>query len=312
MKRKHTAKFYQNFVLGFRENSTAYQVETFLCFSWVYKNVCKQSHCFLTLLQGSFVARLEKYGEIMELIEAIENRRSIRRFKSRAIPKDNLYYLIELAMHAPSAGNLQDYQFIVCTNKDMIDDLPSCCMDQTWIATAPTVIVVCSQPSVQQNWYGPAGDGFARHNASAAAQNILLAAHDFGLGACWVSGFDTDKINHLFHIPEGVRIEAIIPIGYSDEEVDEITKKDLKTALFYDFYGQDVQDFEKVTREVALLRDRKFRHIKKQVQPKISSHLQTLKEKIKFPQKKSQKETPEEFDEETNILEEQQGKYLKN
>ncbi|MFW5977047.1 MAG: nitroreductase family protein [Candidatus Nanoarchaeia archaeon] len=227
----------------------------------------------------------------MEIIEAIEKRRSVRRFKSRAIPKDDLYYLIELAMKAPSAGNLQDYQFIVCTNKDMIDNLPSCCMDQSWIATAPTVIIVCSQPLVQQNWYGPAGNNFARHNGAAATQNILLAAQEFGLSTCWVGGFDTDKINHLFHIPQGVRIEAVIPIGYPDQEAANIAKKGLKTALFYDFYGQDVQDFEKVNREVALLRERKIRHMKKKVQPKISSSFQTLKEKINFPKKKSQEES---------------------
>ena len=152
----------------------------------------------------------------MDIISAIQTRRSIRRFKYRQIPKDELYLLIELALCAPSAGNLQDYQFIICTNSDTIDELPEYCMDQHWISSAPAVIVVCSQPEIQEKWYGPAGDFFARQNAAAATQNILLSAHALGFGTCWVGAFDVDSINHLFNIPQVVRVKALIPMGYAD------------------------------------------------------------------------------------------------
>jgi nitroreductase len=216
----------------------------------------------------------------MDIITAIETRRSIRRFKFRSIPKDDLYYFIELALCAPSAGNLQDYQFIICTNKDTISQLPSLCMDQDWIETAPAVIVVCSRPEIQKQWYGPGGELFALGGACAAIENILLSAHAFGYGACWVGAFDKDRINHLFDIPQAVRVEALIPLGYPDEDPSPVVKKELKSSLFFDKYGVDLQDFEKVSGEVALLRERKLRHFKKQVNPKISSMVSSLKDKL--------------------------------
>ena len=216
----------------------------------------------------------------MELTTAIESRRSIRRFKFASVKKEDLYYIVQLALCAPSAGNLQDYQFIVCTNKDMIQELPAMCMDQAWIDTAPAVIVVCSQPQEQNKWYGPAGDVFARQGASAAVQNILLSAHDLGLGACWIGGFDNDQVSHLFGVPEDVRIEAIIPIGYPDEEPEEIIKKEFVSTMFFDKYGVDLQDLELSSKEFALLRDRKLRHAKKHSKSKISSFVNSMKSKL--------------------------------
>jgi len=130
----------------------------------------------------------------MNTLKCINTRRSIRNFSDKPVDKDDLYLLVEAGMCAPNAGNLQDFKFIVTTKQEIINKTAEICMEQGWISTATGLIVICSQPGKQKEWYGPRGEHvFATQNASAAAQNILLAAHEIGLGACWIGGFDQQK-----------------------------------------------------------------------------------------------------------------------
>ncbi len=205
-------------------------------------------------------------------------RRSIRRFKAKPVERDDLHFIIEMAMKAPSAGNLQDYRFIIVRDKAVIKELPDYCMDQMWISGAPIVIVVCSQPKLQKKWYGAPGEIFARQNAAAATQNILLAAHGLGLGACWVSGFNQEKVDNLFELNGKARVESIIPIGYPAEKPVSKTEFTLNNMLFFDIYEGDIADWDRFTKNYSGIIEKKLASAKEKFKEKSSGAKVTIKD----------------------------------
>lgn len=213
----------------------------------------------------------------MDTFEAIHNRRSIRQYKSIPVDKDQLFYLVHLALRAPNAGNLQDFQFIVCTDRETIMSLPQHCMDQMWISSAPAVIVVCSRPEIQKKWYGEAGDFFARQNAAAAAQNICLGATAMGLGTCWITGFNQEKVEEHFKADGSARVEAILTIGYAAEKPDPRREPRIESHMFFDSYGNDIKNFHKFNQDYSVFIEKKFKKVKE----KQKDTSVVLKEKAK-------------------------------
>lgn len=203
----------------------------------------------------------------MDAFKAIFSRRSYRRYKRKAVPKDLLYFLVEAGMKAPSAGNLQDFAFIVTSDKKVINQLPEMCMEQTWISSAPAVIVVCSQPQKLAQWYGERGRHvFSIQDASAAAQNILLAAHASGLGACWVGGFDQESVDGLFKTEGKARVEAIITVGYPNERPAPKHEKGIELMMYFDKFGNDTPDKLLKNKDYSLKLEQQLEHAEEKAQ----------------------------------------------
>lgn len=154
----------------------------------------------------------------MDLFEAIKNRRSIRVYKSDPIPDEVLNKILDAARWAPSAGNRQPWEFIVVNDRVVKRYLSDAALEQIFIEDAPTTIVVCANEARSAGIYGDRGRRFyCLLDAAAAVQNMLLAAHAFGLGACWVGAFDDEAVINILSLPSGVRPVAIVPLGYPDE-----------------------------------------------------------------------------------------------
>lgn len=220
----------------------------------------------------------------MDLIDAITKRRSFRDFKDRRVEKDDLLFLCELGMKAPSAGNLQDYRFIISRDRNKIAALPAACMDQEWIRYATGVIVVCSQPSMQIKWYGEQGSFLATQNAAAAAQNILLGAHSLGLGACWVSGFDKDKVAKIFGVSGDGRVEVVIPIGYPAGKPDKKVENAIDVMVYFDNFGNDKADLILLNKDYSSKMEEYLEEAKFRVNrdtPKVQGFFGDLKNKLK-------------------------------
>ena len=216
----------------------------------------------------------------MDVIKAITTRRSFREFKDRRVEMDDLLFLCELAMKAPSAGNLQDYRFIVSRDRKKIAKLPAVCMDQEWIRHATGVIVVCSQPSIQIKWYGEQGSFLATQNAAAAAQNILLGAHSLGLGACWVSGFDKEKAGSIFGVGGDARVEVVIPIGYPVGKPEPKSENAIDVMVYFDSYGNDKADLALLNKDYSVKMQEHLEEAQYQID-KQSKKVKPMIEKIK-------------------------------
>lgn len=150
----------------------------------------------------------------MELQQAIRSRRSVRAFHPDPVPAEALEDLLELANWAPSAGNLQSRDFVLVREESARRDLARAALDQEFLAQAPVVLAVCADLARVATRYGRRGrELYALQDAAAAAQTFLLAAHEAGLGTCWVGAFDEEAVRRILHLPRDVRPVALIPVG---------------------------------------------------------------------------------------------------
>ena len=221
----------------------------------------------------------------MDTLNCIMSRRSIRNYLRKPVEFDKLTLLLKAASKAPSAGNLQDYRFIVVTDKDVIKGLADHCTEQYWIGQAPVILVVCSDTERTESYYGLRGQRlYSIQNAAAAIQNILLAAHNMGLGACWVGSFEEDYLLSILGIPDDVRPQAIITIGYADGEPIEREEESIDSMVYFNKYGATIENMNLLLREY----NKEIEKITKAVDPvtddavkKIGEHAKKLVKKAK-------------------------------
>lgn len=150
----------------------------------------------------------------MDLFEAIRLRRSMRGFTREEVSEQEVEKLLEAARLAPSAGNIQPWEFVVVRKAYAKRRLAEAALDQYFIAEAPVVIVVCADEGRSGAGYGSRGVNlYCLQDTAAAIENILLAACALGLGACWVGAFRELEVRRILSVPRGVRPVAIVPVG---------------------------------------------------------------------------------------------------
>jgi len=158
----------------------------------------------------------------MELIDAIHTRRSIRKFLAKPVPEEMITILLKAAMAAPSAGNQQPWHFIVITDRAKLDAIPAFHPYSKMVLQAPAAILVCGDPD------GKKWPTFWDQDASAATQNMLLAARDLCLGTVWVGIYpEKDRMEgfrKLFAIPENIYPFALVPVGWPDGQFEAVNR----------------------------------------------------------------------------------------
>ncbi|MEQ8187761.1 MAG: nitroreductase family protein [Candidatus Eremiobacterota bacterium] len=170
----------------------------------------------------------------MELFEAIRKRRSIRQFTSEYVPDDYVNKILEAAILAPSAGNLQSWYFIVVRNKTLIENLAMAAWNQECVRNASLLIVVCCDTG-RIAPYGKRGtELFTLHDTGAAIENMLLASTALGLGSVWVGAFDEVEAAELLGLNwNEFRPVAIIPTGFPAEEPSMPSRRSLSETAEY-------------------------------------------------------------------------------
>jgi nitroreductase len=174
---------------------------------------------------------------MVEVFEAIQGRRSIRAFESREVPEELVERLIEAARWAPSAGNIQPWEFIIVRKQEIKRKLAEAALWQSFIEEAPVVIVVCADEVRSTQGYGMRGKTlYCIQDTAAAIQNIHLAAYSMGLGTCWVGAFGEDEARKVLKTPAGIRPVAIIPVGYPAETPSPRSRRPLKQIVHYETF----------------------------------------------------------------------------
>lgn len=168
----------------------------------------------------------------MDFWEVIKKRHCVRRFQDKAVEKEKIEKILYAATSAPSAGNVQDWRFIIVQSKSKRFELSEAALGQEQVVEAPVVIVICSNLDEIFGRYGERGaELYSIQNAAAATQNLLMAATDLGLGACWVGAFDEEKVKKILDLSGHYRPLAIIPLGYPAEEPETHPKKSLDEVV---------------------------------------------------------------------------------
>ncbi|MCS7385602.1 MAG: nitroreductase family protein [Candidatus Methanomethylicota archaeon] len=173
----------------------------------------------------------------MDLFEAIKGRRSIRRFVRKEVPEEHVKRILEAAIWAPSAGNLQPWEFIIIRDEKVKTEIARAALGQMWITEAPVVVVVCANELRSARHYGERGRSlYCIQDTAAATQNMLLAAHALGYGTCWVGAFLENEVKQVLNLPEHVRPVAIIPIGVPGEKPAPRPRIPLNQVVHYEKY----------------------------------------------------------------------------
>jgi len=170
----------------------------------------------------------------MELFEAIEKRKSIRKYRADSIPEEFITKILEAGILAPSAGNLQTWRFIVVKNKQIKDALAGAAFGQGPVSQAPVVIVVCCDMERTAGYGSRGRELYTFHDTGAAIQNMLLAATALGLGTVWVGAFDEEKAANILELDYNLyRPVALIPVGYGAEEPKARPRRSLNEVVDY-------------------------------------------------------------------------------
>jgi len=173
----------------------------------------------------------------MDVLEAIKGRRSIRAFQSKGIPPEIVKKLIDAARWAPSAGNIQPWEFIIVRKTKIKRRLVEAALGETFIGEAPVVIVVCANENCSFQGYDMRGKTlYCIQDTAAAIQNIHLAAYSLGLGTCWIGAFREEEAREILRIPNGVRPVAIIPAGYPAEFPPPRSRRPINQIVHYETF----------------------------------------------------------------------------
>jgi nitroreductase len=195
--------------------------------------------------------------------EAIERRRSIRKFKTEPIPEDCIAELLDSARLAPSGSNAQPWRFKVVKEPDVKSKLAQAAYGQAFIATAPVVIVCCADiqgyldgtvsgaqdlgkiaaiearfvailqnrverlKTIEPHELGPR----IAVNVAIAIEHIVLRALDFGLGSCWIRLIDVQKVREIFEWDDSIYVVALLPLGYPAESPEARKRLELRDIL---------------------------------------------------------------------------------
>jgi nitroreductase len=167
----------------------------------------------------------------MEVHKAIQSRRSIRTYDSREVEEDKLSRVLESGRLSPSAGNRQERRFVIIRDAKTRKLLSEAARNQKFVAEAPVVIAACS---VETEYIMACGQAAYPIDTAIAVDHMTLAAVEEGLGTCWIGAFDEKKVKEILNIPDGVRVVALLPLGYPSAIPHPTPRKSLDEIVMWE------------------------------------------------------------------------------
>jgi len=210
----------------------------------------------------------------MDIFKAVQERRSCRKYLEKPVEFEKVTLMLEAGTHAPSAGNIQPWKYILVNDKGSISKVASHCFQQYWIESAPLIIAVCSCCEKMGMHYGERGMRlYSIQSVAAAIENMLLTATGLGLTTCWVGAFEDEKIKTLLKVPANVNVHALITVGYPDEKPKEKNFVPLSSCVFFNTYGMKIKHLNRVLNDYSVVVDKYI----EQAQPVLDKLLNKLK-----------------------------------
>jgi nitroreductase len=162
----------------------------------------------------------------MDALEAIRKRRSVRKYTGAPIPRQDLETIVDAGRLAASGSNAQPWDFIVVTDREMIQRLK---VAAQWMENAGAIIAVVMDP--ESRWWVEDG--------AAAVENMLIASTALGYGSCWLEGYTLPRekeFKSLLGVPEEKRLLTLVPLGVPVEWPTK-DKKSLREVVHWERYG---------------------------------------------------------------------------
>ncbi|MCQ9207947.1 MAG: nitroreductase family protein [Omnitrophica bacterium] len=162
----------------------------------------------------------------MDTFSAINKRASVREYQSRPIEKDLLEKLIDAGRRAPTARAVEPWEFVVIQDRETLKTLGKIATSGGFIKDALACIAIFCQDTK-----------YYLEDGSAATENVLLAAVELGLGACWVAGDKkpyVDEVAGLLGVPAGFKLISLIPLGWPKKEIKQLKKRNLEQVIHWE------------------------------------------------------------------------------
>ena len=179
---------------------------------------------------------------MLELYEALQNRRSVRKYSGEQVDEKKLKNILEAARIAPSWSNKQCWKFIVVRDpvkkKQLAESMPDDNPAKKAVGdTAPIVLVLCADPKASGH---QDNKDYYLLDAGLAMQQLMLAAHAEGLGTCWVAWFDEAKARPVCAVPPEYRLVALTPLGIPEKQPSSRPRKDLEDMVYAEEWGKSL------------------------------------------------------------------------
>lgn len=177
------------------------------------------------------------------MIDIIQKRRSIRKFKDLPIEEETLLKIIDCGRLAPSDSNTQPWNFIIVQSEEMRAKVAHVSHKQDWMMAAPVFIVCVADLCVTTTetdalFVDEETPGIGPKqiilDTAIAGENIVLAAESMGLGTCWVTWFVQSEIRPALGIPNDKYVVAVIPLGYPDQTPKQRPRRLLEEVVRYE------------------------------------------------------------------------------
>ena len=154
------------------------------------------------------------------VLDNIATRTSIRDYEARPVEKEKIEKMLRAAMAAPTAMNKQPWHFVVVDQRNVLDALAGANPYAKMLKKAPLAIVVCGNTD---KMIEGGGRDFWIQDASAATENLLLAAHAMGLGAVWTGAYPSEErcisISKVLSLSDNLIPLNMIVVGYPAEQL---------------------------------------------------------------------------------------------
>jgi len=170
----------------------------------------------------------------MNTLEAIKGRRSIRQFSREPIEKETLEKLLDAARWAPTASNQQRWRFVVVTSPTVKELIKK--FSPGIFAVPSAFIVICAEKSPAA---GAGAEVTYLADCAIAAQNIMLAAYELGIGTCIAISYAKVAVREILNLPENVEPLFLITLGYPAEAPEPPPRRALNQIAFLDEYGKE-------------------------------------------------------------------------
>ncbi len=166
----------------------------------------------------------------MDAMQAILERRSVRKYRKEPIPAEDLRQILEAGHQSPSAANRQPWHFVIVSDPERKQRVAQACNGQTWLADAACILVGVGLPAVSEKWY--------RVDVAMAMENMVIAARSLGYGTCWIGAFKPDEVKAACELSEGAEVVACTPIGVPEAWPEARERKEWSAVFSKDCYGE--------------------------------------------------------------------------
>ncbi|MFC1960827.1 nitroreductase family protein [Chloroflexota bacterium] len=170
----------------------------------------------------------------MDVSAAVKGRRSIRAFTPDPISEADLAKLLDAARWAPSAGNQQKWRFVVVTDLGM-KELVKQFAPGIFVMPAAFIVICAEKKPGASAW----DEQCYLADCSIAAQNIMLAAYELGIGSCLALSYAKVAAQEILSIPENVEPYLVVTLGYAAEDPAPPPRLELNEIAFVDEYGKE-------------------------------------------------------------------------